>query len=661
MTDTHSILGEALELHQAGRHAEAAALYQRALEVDPNEPTALYLFGLLNFEMGQAQTALELLRKVVGIRPDHVQARLTLANLLHWRGDYADAAEQFRAVIEADPDNLAAQVGLAKALRDDGAFDASLAAGRAALDIDPNCAAAHEVMGGAFSGLGRAERSIDAYRTAIALQPDLASAHIGLALVLLGENRPADALAATDAALAEDQGQAQAWFARGVALNGLRRLDEAVEALERSVALDPTQAITHLNLGNLYGEFERGEEAISHLREALSLNPTLKEAHASLGSLYLLTGNKRDAERFSWLALAIDPDMGVPHLNLASLMAERGEEQKARTHRDAAYRRQNLFVETAPDPRRQVLILSTAESGNVPFKFLLPRERYTRINWIVEYATEGQAAKLPAYDLVFNAVGDPDLAGPTQAPMDRFLATCVKPVFNDPTSILRTFRHKVPELLGGLANVVAPQTVRLSAEAMAEAGPETAVMEAVRGWPVLIRPIGSHGGQGLIQVDGPGDLAKADVPRGRDLYVTPFHDYRSADGAWRKYRMIFVDRRPYAYHLAIADRWMVHHGTAAMDERPERLAEELHFLADPEAAIGGKAMAAIAAIGERLDLDYAGVDFSVLADGSALVFEANANMLVHPEKPDSPLAPKNPYVRRILDAFQGMIEARSEG
>jgi hypothetical protein len=102
---------------------------------------------------------------------------------------------------------------------------------------------------------------------------------------------------------------------------------------------------------------------------------------------------------------------------------------------------------------------------------------------------------------------------------------------------------------------------------------------------------------------------------------------------------------------------MVHHGTADMTKRPDRLAEELRFLAEPEAAIGALAMAAVAAIGERLDLDYCGVDFAVRPDGSVLVFEANATMLAHPEAPDSPLAPKNPYVERILGAFQAMITA----
>ena len=659
MVDTHSILGEALEHHQAGRHQQAATLYRQAIDADPDEPTALYLFGLLNFETGQIPTAIDLLRRVVQARPDHAQARFTLANMHHWRGDHAEAVEQYRAVVELQPTHVAARVGLAKALRDTGELDEALAACRAAQDEDPRSAAAHEALGSVLGGLGRGEAAIEAYRTAVALEPELASAQIGLALTLLGEGRAEEALRAADAGLALDPTPADAWFARGSALASLQRTSQAIDALEQAVARDPELAPAHLNLGNLYGELERGAEAIEHLREAISLDPTLKEAYASLGSLYLLTGQKEEAERFSWLALAIDPDMVVPHQNLASLLAEKGRAVEAREHRDAAYGRQNLFVEAAPDPHRRVLILSTAESGNIPFKFLLPKERYTRINWIVEYASEDQAASLPSFDLVFNAIGDPDLAGPTQAPVERFLETCGRPLFNDPAKIRRTHRHLVPDLLANIADVATPRTLRLTTEALARTGLAAQIVASGLPWPVLVRPIGSHGGKDLMRIDAADDVARVELPRGRDAYLTAFHDYRSSDGLWRKYRVIFVDRRPLPYHLAISDDWLVHHGTADMAERPDRLADELKFLADPRAVIGDKAIAALEAIGQRLDLDYAGIDFTVLPDGSVLVFEANATMLAHPEKADSPLAPKNPYVQRVFDAFEAMIGART--
>ena len=59
----------ALDHHQAGRRDEAEGLYLEALRADPNEPTALYLFGLFNFEAGRVETAADLFKTLVTVRP----------------------------------------------------------------------------------------------------------------------------------------------------------------------------------------------------------------------------------------------------------------------------------------------------------------------------------------------------------------------------------------------------------------------------------------------------------------------------------------------------------------------------------------------------------------------------------------------------------------
>ncbi len=122
---------------------------------------------------------------------------------------------------------------------------------------------------------------------------------------------------------------------------------------------------------------------------------------------------------------------------------------------------------------------------------------------------------------------------------------------------------------------------------------------------------------------------------------------------------IFVDREPFAYHLAISSQWMVHYFSAEMTAAPWKIDEERRFLEDSRAALGERAMNAIAAIGRRLDLDYAGIDYTVLADGRVLVFEANATMLVHRETNDGVLAHKNVFVQRIVDAFERLQAART--
>lgn len=139
------------------------------------------------------------------------------------------------------------------------------------------------------------------------------------------------------------------------------------------------------------------------------------------------------------------------------------------------------------------------------------------------------------------------------------------------------------------------------------------------------------------------------------MYVTAFHDYASNDRLYRKYRVIYIDRKPYPYHLAISLHWLVHYFSADMEAHPWKRAEELRFLEDPRAALGERAFAVIEAIGQRMDLDYCGIDFTLLPDGRVLLFEANATMLVHPEDETSVLARKNPYVGRIFTAFGELV------
>lgn len=146
-------------------------------------------------------------------------------------------------------------------------------------------------------------------------------------------------------------------------------------------------------------------------------------------------------------------------------------------------------------------------------------------------------------------------------------------------------------------------------------------------------------------------MHRTDLSGSPFYYASNFLDYRSSDGYYRKYRIVFIDRRPFPYHLAISMNWIVHYCTADMRESQWKHEEELAFLENPRKVLGESAMRAIAAVGLALDLDYCGVDFTQLSDGRILVFEANATMLMHGESADSELHYKNRHVQKIFDAF----------
>ncbi|MFP6560146.1 hypothetical protein WJ542_17855 [Paraburkholderia sp. B3] len=378
---------------------------------------------------------------------------------------------------------------------------------------------------------------------------------------------------------------------------------------------------------------------------------------------YFMKGDHARARRWYELALGLDARQAVAWQNLAAIHAKAGNDGHAERCRERAYALQRVYVEASGQPSRRVLLLCAGRSsGNVPFDLLVPTPHNGRIKYAIDYAPPAEDAALPPFDLVFNAVGDPDIAEPLRARIAQFAQTCARPLLNVPERVAVTRRDRLPALLDGLQDVQTAPCLRIDPadpihdKVLDEARQRIAA--AGMRLPLLVRPVATHGGEGLVRCDTEAQLEAALAAQAGSFYVSAFRDTRDADGSCRKYRVAFVDRVPYPYHLAISPHWMVHYFSAGMEGVRVKLEEEARFLADPVAALGERGAAAIAAIGRRLDLDYAGVDFTMLPDGSVFVFEANATMLVHRERPDGELAHKNAYVQRIAEAFEAMMRAR---
>ena len=485
---------------------------------------------------------------------------------------------------------------------------------------------------------------LDFFHQILARDPGCAPVRAQLAVALLAAGDAVAAIAAADQALAANPALPTAWLARAEAHTRLHRHAAAVTDLEHADTLTPDRAPILLALGAAYAELDRLDEAEACLRRAAVRAPDNAAVAASLGSVLVRRGEFGAAEDACRRALALDPGLRAAHQNLAGLLI-RSRPEQARAHRDAAYRDQQVFIETAARPECTVLVPTVADVGNIPLRHLLPRARFTVIRWYVDYATPEQDRALPGYDLVFNAIGDPDQAPTLPPAAARLFAAPPRPLLNPPDRVARTGRADLPRLLAGIPGIVVPEVAR--------AAPGAGLSALL---PALVRPIGAHGGAGVQRVGTEAALAAALAQAG-PAYVTNFVDSRGTDGFYRKYRAIFIDRVPYAYHLAIGRAWLVHYWTAGMDQDPTRRAEEARFLHDPAAVLGAAGMAALAAIGARLDLDFAGIDFALLPDGRLLVFEANATMLVHPED-DPRFAYRNQAVARILAAFEAMLTRR---
>jgi len=472
-----------------------------------------------------------------------------------------------------------------------------------------------------------------------------APAHLAQARLLLDTGRVDEAFQQADRALSLGADDVVTWDILAGALEALGEMALAAAARERALSFDPDRADLHAGLGRLYEALDRPFDAAARYQRALEMDASLVEAHVALSGLFGRAGQFARARAHAEAALALAPNAQGAHQNLATICDHEGRCEEAEAHRERAYRGKPLIITRAAHARRRVLTLASAARANSPDRYLIPPARYDRLTWFIDYADEARGDP-QNFDVVFNAIADPDAAATAAAKAVAFLARCDRPSLNSPERIVRTARQEGTRLFGGVADLVAPET------ALVQRGADLPSLASERFW--LLRPVGSHGGELLqrLQAADVGDRVGVGA-----YYLTAYHDYRSADGFYRKYRVFFVDREPYPYHLAIHGDWLVHYQSSGTASRREWIKEELRFLENPEAALGARAWRAIGEVGKRLDLDFAGVDFAVLSDGRALLFEANATMYVHPEPPDGALAHKNRFVQRILEAFWRRLES----
>ncbi len=466
------------------------------------------------------------------------------------------------------------------------------------------------------------------------------------------------ALELFDRALSGQPTLAAAHHGRGLALHRLGRLDDAAAAFERALALGATDAVTRNNLGDLRRSQGRLDDALAEFDQALAIDPRLAMAHVNRGIVLAKLGRPAEAIASHRRALALDPAMIAAHLELAEALEATRLPDEARRHRTEAYRRQPLIAEPCigAAAAASVLLLCSADRRDVSTRFVIDARRFAKLHLFLLRPQDGGPhpptvlERLPPVDLVFNTIADPDLGAPYFAEVAALVARVARPLLNPPERLPATRRDRLADTLAGIAGLLVPKTRRVARAALGLVPLER---------PMLVRPVGAHGGEALERIDDAAHLGAYLLKTpGEQFYLTEFCEFISADGWYRKYRLIFVDRRPFPYHLAIGRDWKLHYWRIEEDLAPWMRDEEAAFLADWEHVFGGRLAAAARAVAARLDLDYGGMDCGLTPDGRIVVFEANANMLVHLNDPADRFPDKHRHVPRIFEAMTDLVRRR---
>ena len=295
--------------------------------------------------------------------------------------------------------------------------------------------------------------------------------------------------------------------------------------------------------------------------------------------------------------------------------------------------------------------------ANAPLEFLL-QDSDVALDML--YLVPGMPfPPLPAHDLIIIAVCESDQNRALLRQLAMLAPSWPCPVLNAPGAIGQTAREAAHAVLASAPGVDIPASARIGRHDAARLGAgELAPGDVLAhgAFPLIIRPVDSHAGHGLMKIDAPvalGEYLQA-MPE-PEFLVSQFVDYRGADGLYRKYRVALIDGEPYAVHMGISAQWMIHYLNAGMSERAEKRAEEAHFMATFDAGFARRHADGLRAIAARMALDYVVIDCAETRQGRLLLFELDTGAVVHAMDPVELFAYKRPQMHKVFAAFRGLL------
>ena len=389
-------------LEESGRTAEAAAAYEEALKLAPNDGDLLLKVGIYKLAAGKKEEALKLLQHCIRVLPGDGDAQYYLAQAYHLNGQDDLALRAIRQSLKAEPDNVSVWQKYGELLCGTEDFQAGLKwllkaqRSDATLPrIDYDIAAADYKLMDLAGAAQYAARAVQSQPNDVTAWQLLATADVKLAQWQQARN-------AFERVLAFKADDVESLLGLGQCELELKNYPAAVDKLQSVLRLDPTRLVAHFYLSRAYtgmgrtadaqheaalhqlmmeqATFVRSKETeereipikaqarelLAQHREAEALQlyrehfkgtaATAADAYVFLGKTYLFMGNSEAGLRDLHHALEIQPSVRGAHTYEGILALKLGDLSRAE---------KEFQAELANDPNYQTAI---AEMGEVRYR-----------------------------------------------------------------------------------------------------------------------------------------------------------------------------------------------------------------------------------------------------------------------------------------------------
>lgn len=239
-----------------------------------------------NIGLGRFDTAIELYKKAINIKPMDAEAYNNIAVAYKEKGDISKAIENYQQAVNLNQEYVAAYINLGTALQENKNYEAAIENFKRVIELTPDNSRVYNNLGASYRAVDKRSAAKDSYRLAIKHSTDYTLAYNNLAVMLYEDGHFQEAIEIFNQALQINPNDPHTHANLGKVLATKSNTAEAIESYQRAIKLKSDVAAWFYSLGVIYSENDDTDSALKYLYHGLDLDPGLLQINHAIGLVY---------------------------------------------------------------------------------------------------------------------------------------------------------------------------------------------------------------------------------------------------------------------------------------------------------------------------------------------------------------------------------------
>ncbi len=295
------LLKQAQQAHRQGDLKVAEELYRKLLERKCHHPAGLHGMGLIAYQQGRHDEAVEFFDQAIEVQPETAAYHLSLAMAYQQQDSHALAIQTLQEALRLNSELVEAWQVRAVSLSALGHIDQGIEDLKQAVSLRPDSPQLHIDLGRLLARQQRPSEAVVEFKQAVSLRPDLAEAHFELAQVYRNLNDLPTAYRAVQNAIDLLPQHAGFHSLMAAILQDQGLLDDALDCSRKVIELMPDRAEPYYNLACLQRDQGHLDDAIASHQQAIDRKQDFAEAHWGQTICHLLAQHYPEAwQGYHW-------------------------------------------------------------------------------------------------------------------------------------------------------------------------------------------------------------------------------------------------------------------------------------------------------------------------------------------------------------------------